>query len=69
MPEVLTPDCPLCGQPPMMVFGGGTQAFCDNDDCTLIFWNPSLSLDDNLLDARVTRWEPTESGGQPPGAE
>jgi hypothetical protein len=53
MAEPLTPNCPLCGQPPRFALGP-TQAFCGNDDgCTLIFWNPSLSLDDNLMDAGV----------------
>jgi hypothetical protein len=52
MAEPLTPDCPLCRQPPLFGFGG-TQAFCGNDDCTLILWNPMLTLDENLLDAGV----------------
>lgn len=67
MPEILTPLCPLCGQPPMMVMGGGTQAFCGNDDgCTLLTWDPSLSLDENLMNARGVDWEPTEGNGDPP---
>jgi len=49
---LVTPDCPFCGQPPVMIFGGGTQAFCGNDDCTLLKWDPSKTLDENLLDAR-----------------
>jgi hypothetical protein len=32
---------------------GDTQAVCGNDDCDLIFWDPSVSLDANLLDAAV----------------
>ena len=63
MTEVLTPRCPLCGQLPYMVMGDGTQAFCGNDDCTLICWDSTLSLDDNLMDARVIRWEPGEGIG------
>jgi hypothetical protein len=54
----LTPACPFCGQPPVFLLGGGTQAFCGNDDCTLLTWNPSLSLDENLLDAGVVHLEP-----------
>ena len=53
-----TPHCPLCGHPPVMVFG--TQAFCGNDDCILILWNPSVSLDENLLDAGVVQFPPAE---------
>ena len=50
---IKTPRCPLCDGPPAMVCGGATQAFCGNDDCTLICWNMLLSLDENLLDAGV----------------
>jgi hypothetical protein len=53
---LVTPGCPLCGQQPVMILGGGTQAFCGNDDCTLLLWNPSLSLDENLLDAGLVRF-------------
>ena len=56
MTEILTPRCPLCDHPPGMVFGGGTQAFCGNDDCWLLSWTPTLSLDENLLDAEVVRF-------------
>jgi hypothetical protein len=52
MPEILCPDCPLCGQPPYMVMGGGTQAFCFTDDCPVFTWDPSVSLDQNLLDMK-----------------
>jgi hypothetical protein len=53
MTEILTPNCPLCGQPPPFAFGTD-QAFCGNrDNCTLILWNPSLSLDANLTDAKM----------------
>lgn len=56
MTEILTPNCPLCGQPPLFAIGP-TQAFCGNrDGCTLILWNPALSLDDNLMDAGVVRF-------------
>lgn len=59
MAAVLCPDCPLCSRPPMAVFGGGSQAMCGNDDCTVWTWNPQRSLDDNLLDARQTEWTST----------
>lgn len=52
MTEPLCPNCPMCGEPPLFAMGP-TQAFCGNDDCTLILWNPSVSLDDNLLEAGV----------------
>ena len=31
--------------------------------CDLWIWNPTVSLDDNLMDAGVVRWEPTRKGG------
>jgi hypothetical protein len=56
MAEILTPNCPLCGQPPLFAFGND-QPFCGNrDNCTLILWNPTLSLDDNLMDAGVVQF-------------
>ena len=55
MTEILTPNCPLCGRPPLFAFGN-EQAFCGNDDCTLILWDPTLSLDDNLMDAGVVQF-------------
>lgn len=58
MADVLTPRCPLCCGLPMLVLGGGTQAFCGNDDCTLICRNPALSVDDNLMDSKVIHLQP-----------
>lgn len=60
MPEILTPNCPLCGQPPLFAFGP-TQALCGNDNCTLILWDPSVSLEGNLTDAGMVRF-PGEGG-------
>lgn len=62
MAEILTPRCPLCDGPPLLLFPSTTQVFCGNDDCTLILWNPSLSLDANLLDAGVVRFPPPVDG-------
>ncbi len=34
-------ECPGCGEQPVFLFGGGTQAFCGNDNgCPVITWNP-----------------------------
>ena len=62
MAETLTPRCPLCGQLPVMIFGGGTQAFCGNDDCAILMWTPTKSLDDNLMDAGVVKLSQAEEG-------
>lgn len=43
MAESLTPNCPLCGHPPL--FGPGDEpASCGNGDCPMISWSPSLGL-------------------------
>jgi hypothetical protein len=66
--DILTPRCPLCRQPPAIALPGAIQAFCGNDDCTLLCWNPSLSLDANLLDAGVVHLPPmTEDEGKADG--
>jgi len=65
MPEILTPCCPLCGEPPEFVIGP-TQALCGNrDGCTLIMWDPSVSLEDNLMDAETVHFpgEERSAGG------
>jgi hypothetical protein len=56
MPEVLTPNCPLCGHPPLFTIGT-TQALCGNrDGCNLIMWDPTQSLDANLTDAGMVHF-------------
>lgn len=69
MANILTPRCPLCCGLPMLVLGGGTQVFCGNDDCTLLTWNPSLSVDDNLMDSKVIHLPPMTDGKKPPDSE
>lgn len=46
-------NCPGCGQPPMMVFGGGTQAFCETDDCPWFTWDPTKTLAELNASVRV----------------
>ena len=53
MAEALTPHCPWCGQPPYMVMGGGTQAFCGTDDCNCLTWDPSKSAAENRRNVNV----------------
>lgn len=38
--------CPGCGQPAAVAYA--QQAFCGTDDCKVITWNPSKTLDENL---------------------
>lgn len=37
-------NCPGCGEPLVFLFGGGTQAFCQTDDCPWFTWDPTKSL-------------------------
>ena len=34
-------NCPECGEPPRMVLPGGNQAFCGNDGCRILLWDPT----------------------------
>lgn len=61
MPEPPAPVCPLCGEFPLWVLGGGTQAFCGNHDCPVMTWNPMENRDHFLQTARVAR---VTQGGQ-----
>lgn len=40
LPPIVTPQCPGCGQRPGRVLDEGRQAFCFNDDCSTLAWNP-----------------------------
>jgi hypothetical protein len=44
-PVILTPNCPLCSQPPAMVLDDGHQNFCGNDDCPAVVWDSHKDLD------------------------
>lgn len=39
MIDVPSPDCPRCGQPPQLQIGD-SQAFCGNEECDVLMWNP-----------------------------
>jgi hypothetical protein len=39
-------NCPSCGQPALVAYA--QQAFCGNDKCRILTWNPSKTLDENL---------------------
>ena len=52
----------------MMVMGGGTQAFCGNDDCNCLTWDPSKSEAENRRNVKVVsltenRSEEEQDGG------
>jgi hypothetical protein len=58
-----TPNCPLCDQPPAIVLPGNEQAFCGNAACPVYAWNPSVSLEENLLSAGPIEVSPPEQRG------
>lgn len=57
------PTCPYCGRPPEWLFKGGGQAFCYNEDCQVIGWNPSVSAAENLADMPTVLVDPDHAGG------
>lgn len=52
---MLCPNCPLCGHPPEFILAGAVQAFCGFDGCEVMCWNPSETLDVNLLSVESLR--------------
>lgn len=49
---ILCALCPLCSQPPKFMLSE-LQLFCGNDDCSVINWNGTQSLDENLMNAQM----------------
>ena len=46
-------ECPGCGEPPVFLFGGGTQAFCGSDDCRWFTWDPTKTLAELIANAKT----------------
>ncbi len=44
----VTPNCPMCGQPPLIAFEA--QAFCGNEECKVMHWTPTKTVEENLAD-------------------
>lgn len=65
--EILTPRCPLCDSVPYMVMGGGTQAFCPTDDCLVLTWDPSATVDENMQDMRPVQIRERDEEGDDDG--
>jgi hypothetical protein len=62
--KILCPRCPLCsGRPAKGLPLSISQAWCDNDDCATLCWDPSMSLDDNLFNAHAHRLGDWLAGG------
>lgn len=48
--------CPHCGHSPILLLGGGKQAFCGNEECDVFTWNPTQSrahLEANAKEIRL----------------
>lgn len=57
--EPVTPLCPLCSTPPIIVLDGGRQSLCGNDECPALAWDQFVSLDELLTNAHSV---PDEGG-------
>ena len=55
-----TPCCPRCGQPPIILLGGGRQAFCGTDDCDVFTWD--TAVDAATFEANARPIEIVEGG-------
>lgn len=51
--------CPGCGNPPALAFP--TQAWCGTDDCKIVTWNPTMTLDELLDDFGTVDLGPLDS--------
>ncbi len=46
--------CPLCGELPGLILSL-EQVFCDNEQCSVISWNMTKTLDENLTNTNMVR--------------
>lgn len=53
-----TPDCPMCGHPGAMLVGPmlHPMAFCENEDCPALTWDPTKSWAELRANARPIEW-------------
>lgn len=49
---ILSPACPLCGQFPALQIGEH-QAFCGDEDCKVLVWDPAKTREENFANTRV----------------
>ena len=53
--------CPACGEPPLWLMGGGSQAWCGTDDCPILTWNPVKTRAELAADLKVIDLEAGET--------
>lgn len=61
-PALMSPRCPMCGELPFAVLGGGSQAFCGNEQCRCGTWNALLTAEE-LANAEVGTIDMSGLGG------
>lgn len=47
MSDILTPDCPECGHPPIFALSA-QQAFCGRHDCMAFCWDMTITKARNI---------------------
>jgi hypothetical protein len=52
MSEAAGLNCPRCGRLAVFLIGD-RQAFCGNDDCSILMWDPSKTAAENEADMQV----------------
>lgn len=63
---ILAPFCPRCGHPPVILLGGGHQAFCGDEDCVVFTWDPTESAETFEANARPVRFIDNAATGEAP---
>ena len=61
---IKSPVCPMCGELPMLVTGGWTQAFCDTDSCPVFTWNPHDTPEEFRRTAKQIEIKPSAGQGE-----
>lgn len=56
--KIVTPECPICKQPPEMVIGD--TAFCTTDGCKALMWDITVPLDELLMNTQIINLPETE---------
>lgn len=51
----MTPKCPGCGRD-WEIMVGDEQAFCGNDNCRVLMWNPLKSPEENQRDMHTVEF-------------
>lgn len=61
-PTPVGDHCPRCGQRARYLLDHGRQAFCGNDDCQVLTWNPTKTRAEMDADHEFVDWAPPIGG-------